>query len=90
MCPLSDRKRQKFVLVDIEHPYMCKIAKLVKLQKKKLIFTKQSIYRTILCDGCDLFLNEDINKRWISGIDIYFFIKPSIFIFLYRTTYYCC
>ncbi|CAF5109362.1 unnamed protein product, partial [Rotaria sp. Silwood1] len=21
---------------------------------------------TILCEGCDLFLDEDINKRWIS------------------------
>ncbi|CAF4350395.1 unnamed protein product, partial [Adineta steineri] len=48
MCPLSDRKRQKFVLFDNEHPHSCKIGE------------------TILCDGCDLVLHEDINKRWIS------------------------
>ncbi|CAF2319793.1 unnamed protein product [Rotaria sp. Silwood2] len=48
MCPLSDRKRQKFVLFDIENPYVCKVGE------------------TILCEGCDLFLDEDINKRWTS------------------------
>ena len=25
MCPLNDRKRQKFVLFDIERPYACKV-----------------------------------------------------------------
>jgi hypothetical protein len=35
MCPLSDRKRQKFVLFDIEHPYTCKVGQLVKLKQKK-------------------------------------------------------
>ncbi|CAF1382025.1 unnamed protein product [Adineta steineri] len=48
MCPLSDRKRQKFVSFDNEHPHSCKIGEI------------------ILCDGCDLVLHEDINKRWIS------------------------
>ncbi|CAF4764913.1 unnamed protein product [Rotaria sp. Silwood1] len=48
MCPLSNRKRQKFVLFDIENPHSCKVGE------------------TILCEGCDLFLDEDINKRWIS------------------------
>jgi hypothetical protein len=42
-----------------------------KIKEKKIISAKQSIYRTILCDGCDLFLNEDINKRWISGTHMF-------------------
>jgi hypothetical protein len=50
---------------------------------------KESVHRTILCDGCDLFLNEDINKRWISGIHIHSFVTLSIFVFLYRKTYSC-
>ncbi|UJR25135.1 hypothetical protein I4U23_006494 [Adineta vaga] len=48
LCPFNDRRRQKFVLFDIEHPNTCKVGE------------------TILCEGCDLFMNEDINKRWIS------------------------
>ncbi|CAF1241318.1 unnamed protein product [Adineta ricciae] len=48
LCPFNDRKRQTFVLFDVEHPHGCKVGE------------------TILCEGCDLFLNEDINKRWIS------------------------
>jgi len=43
MCPLSDRKRQKFVLFDIEHPYTCKVGQLVKLKKKKNDFD-ETIY----------------------------------------------
>lgn len=72
MCPFNDRKRQKFVLFDIEHPYICKVGKLVKLiaenQSFVFFYIKNIVFRTILCDGCDLFLNEDVNKRWISGI----------------------
>ncbi|CAF3721862.1 unnamed protein product [Rotaria magnacalcarata] len=48
ICPLNDRKRQKFISFTIDNPHNCTVG------------------QKILCEGCDLMLDEDINKRWIS------------------------
>ncbi|CAM4853878.1 unnamed protein product [Rotaria socialis] len=48
ICPLNDRKRQKFISFTIDNPHNCTVG------------------QKFLCEGCDLMLDEDINKRWIS------------------------